>query len=111
MNYNKTITDYISKAAEEQIEMLEILRELIHKTIPGTTEEIKWRMPVFATTKNYCYFRFAKKHITFGFYNFEKINDPKGLLEGEGTMRHVKIKSKEDINKVLFVEWLKAISL
>ena len=112
MNYNQTVTDYISKAPDNQIAILETLRELIHKSVPGTTEEIKWRMPVFKKTKNFTYLSFSKNHVTLGFYNLNEEQDPKKLLEGEGkTMRHVKIKSLEDIDQKQFSTWLKATAI
>ncbi|MFT6814381.1 MAG: hypothetical protein ACJAZ3_000268 [Sphingobacteriales bacterium] len=68
-------------------------------------------MPVFAKEKDYCYLRYSKKHLTLGFYNIDKIEDPDSKLEGEGnTLKHIKIKSKSDIDTILFSNWLKSIS-
>ncbi len=111
MNFNQEVTDYISKAKEEQIILLESIRQLIHEAVPGTTEAIKWRMPVFAKQKDYAYLRFLKKHLTFGFYNADRIEDSSGLLEGEGkTMRHIKVRKGEDIDPKLISKWLKVVS-
>ncbi len=112
MNYNPAITDYISQATEEQVLILEDLRQLIHDSVEGTTEAIKWGFPVFGKTKDYTYFRFTKKHVTLGFYNIDKLEDPDNLLEGSGnTLRHIKIKKLEEINKPLIRKWLKAIAI
>ena len=100
MNLNQKITDYISTAPVEQIELLEQLRILIHQSVDGVSEEIKWNFPVFCKTKDFAYLRFSKKHITLGFYNIDKIKDPNNLLEGEGkTLKHIKIKNKEEGEK------------
>ena len=80
MNLNEAVTEYIQQANEGQIELLEQLRQLIHETVPETTEAIKWKIPVFARTKDYAYLRSAKKHITLGFYNPDKLDDPDGIL-------------------------------
>jgi len=110
MNLNQDITNYIQGANDQQIMLLEELRQLIHNTIPGTKEAIKWGFPVFGCPKDYTYLRFSKKHITLGFYNIDKIDDPDNLLEGTGnTLRHIKIKKKEDINEQVISKWLKAI--
>lgn len=99
------------KASDEQIETLRELRELIHKTVPNVSEEIKWNMPVFSNGKNFAYLRFTKKHVTLGFYNIEKIKDPDNMLEGEGnTLKHIKIKSKDEIQPKLISTWLKQIT-
>ena len=111
MNYNKKVTEYIYKATEEQIVILDMLRKLIHETIAGVSEEIKWGFPVFAHLKDFAYLRFSKKHITLGFYNVDKIHDPNNLLEGEGsTLKHIKIKSAEDLKEEIISEWLKQIT-
>ena len=98
MNLNTKITDYIGNASEEQIEILEALRKLIHETVENVSEEVKWNMPVFSNGKDFAYLRFSKKHITLGFYNINKIKDPNNLLEGEGdTLKHIKIKNTGEI--------------
>jgi hypothetical protein len=108
---NIKVTEYINKASDEQIETLEELRKLIHKTVGNVSEEIKWNMPVFNNGKDFAYLRFSKKHITLGFYNIEKIQDPDNLLEGEGnTLKHIKIKSKDEIKQKNIYEWLKQIT-
>ncbi len=111
MKINKNVTEYIDKAPENQIETLELLRKLIHASVSGVSEEIKWGFPVFAKTKDFAYLRFAKKHITLGFYNIDKIEDPDNILEGSGnTLKHIKIKNKTDFDEKLITEWLKAIA-
>lgn len=111
MNKNQKITDYIDQASPEQVEILETLRNLIHNSVSGVSEEIKWNMPVFAKTKDFAYFRFSKKHITLGFYNIDKIKDPDNLLEGKGsTLKHVKIRTKEDIKEEILLSWFKSIA-
>ncbi len=111
MNYNKKVTEYIAKAKEEQIIILETLRKLIHETIIDVSEEVKWNMPVFNNGKDFAYLRFAKNHITLGFYNIDKIQDPDNLLEGEGnTLKHIKIKKMDEIRKNVISLWLKQIT-
>ncbi len=111
MNLNPEVTNYINNASIEQIELLEVLRQLIHESVSNISEAIKWGFPVFSNKKDFTYFRFSKKHITLGFYNFEKIEDFENLLEGTGnTLRHIKIKNKSDINAELLTKWFQAIS-
>jgi hypothetical protein len=111
MSFNQKVTEYISNASVDQIETLEILRQLIHETVANVSEEIKWNMPVFNNGKDFAYLRFSKKHITLGFYNIDKIQDPDNLLEGEGnTLKHIKIMGKEEINSKVIVGWLRQIT-
>jgi hypothetical protein len=108
---NIKVTEYINKASDEQIETLEELRKLIHDSVANVSEEIKWNMAVFNIGKDFAYLRFAKKHITLGFYNIDKIQDSDNLLEGGGnTLKHIKIKSKDEVKPKIIAEWLKQIT-
>jgi len=111
MNFNPQVTDYIAQAPDGQIELLESLRALVHESVNGTTEAIKWGFPVFGKIKDFAYLRHSKKHVTLGFYNIDKIDDPDNLLEGSGnTLRHIKVKSTADIDEKLLTKWLHAIA-
>jgi hypothetical protein len=111
MNINKKVSDYFNNATVEQIAVLNELRKLIHDTVDNVSEEIKWNMPVFNNGKDFAYLRFAKKHITLGFYNIDKIKDTDNLLEGDGnTLKHIKIKKADDIKPKVIAEWLKQIT-
>ena len=111
MDYNSKVTEYIDNAQGEQIETLEILRDLIHSSVSDVKEEIKWGFPVFAKKEDFTYLRFSKKHITLGFYNIDKIEDPDNVLEGSGnTLKHIKIKNKTDFDEKLVSKWLKSIA-
>jgi hypothetical protein len=111
MKVNQKVTNYIEGATEEQIVILETLRKIVHETIENVSEEIKWNMPVFNNGKDFAYLRFAKKHLTLGFYNIDKLIDPDNLLEGEGnTLKHLKIRSVNDIKPKMISEWLQQIT-
>lgn len=111
MNYTPKVTEYIDNATEEQIIILETLRKLVHETVDNVSEEIKWGFPVFAQKKDFAYLRFTKKHITLGFYNIDKIEDPDNLLEGNGnTLKHIKIKNADEIQPKVIAKWLKQIT-
>ncbi len=110
-DFNEEITNYIAGASKDHILLLETLRSIVHKAVPGSSEAIKWGFPVFAKGKDFAYMRYAKKHVTLGFYNFDKIEDPDNKLEGSGnTLRHIKITRQEDIDVSLISQWLKLIA-
>ena len=111
MNHNQEVTTYITKASKEQQEILLELRKIIHE-LGEVTEAIKWKFPVFAKGgKDFAYIRTAKDHVTLGFYNIDKIKDLNNLLRGEGnTLKHIKIKSVDEINAHVISEWLYQIT-
>lgn len=55
MNLNNKVSEYINKASEEQVIILETIRNLVHKTVENVSEEIKWGFPVFAQGKDFAY--------------------------------------------------------
>lgn len=109
---NEQISEYINNAPKEQKEIMELIRSLIHKNVENLTEEIKWNRPVFKSTEYFAYLQANKNHVNLGFYkDFEKLNDPKRVLEGTGKMmRYIKLKNISDIESKLLSEWFKVLT-
>jgi hypothetical protein len=111
MKKHPKVSEYISAAPSEQEEIMETIRELVHQAVANVQEDFKWSRPVFRTEKDFAYLKTAKAHVTLGFFNFEKLNDPDGLLEGSGKdMRHIRISSKNAVDAALLSGWLQAAS-
>jgi len=80
-------------------------RALIFDVLPQTVEVVwtRQRIAGYGTgpkkmTEHFSYISPHNKHINFGFYYDSELPDPSGLLEGTGDlMRHVKIKSADDL--------------
>ena len=106
---NPQVSDYISSAPEEQKKIMEVLRQLVHESVPNATENFKWSRPVFSAAKDFAYLKTAKSYVTLGFFSFDKLEDKNNLLEGTGKdMRHIKIRKAVDIDKGLLSEWFSA---
>ena len=91
------VEKYIKKQKSPQKEICIYIRNLIHKTVPGVSEEMKWGVPVFAAGK--FYIGSFKDSVNLGF----SINglDEKEIssFQGSGkTIRHIKISSLKDID-------------
>ncbi|HSJ68576.1 MAG TPA: DUF1801 domain-containing protein [Anditalea sp.] len=109
--YNTQVTEYIEKAPGVHSEIMEKIRSLIHDTVPNLQEEFKWNRPVFKSHKDFAYLKVAKSYVTLGFNNYKLLEDKNNRLEGTGEdMRHVKLKSMDDIDSELFSEWFKTVS-
>jgi len=94
---DKKIDEYINKQNSPQKEICIYLRKLIHKTIPGSSEEMKWGVPVFAGGK--FYIGSFKDSVNLGFSIIGLDDSEVALFEGTGkTMRHIKIRSLGDID-------------
>ncbi|MES0341497.1 MAG: DUF1801 domain-containing protein [Candidatus Humimicrobiaceae bacterium] len=103
------INEYINKQKNPQKEVCNYLRNLIHKTIPGIKEEMKWGVPVFADGK--FYIGSFKNSVNLGFsingLNKEEI----ALFEGSGkTMRHIKIKTLQEIDDEKLIKLIKLVN-
>lgn len=96
-----TIDDWFASAPEHQRESLGMLRELVFKTGPGIEEALKWGRPCYATDAGlFCYIHRSANHVTLGFQQGTSLDDPDGLLEGDGKdMRHIKFESSNAIIK------------
>lgn len=99
-------------ALDEDIRPLALaVRSLIRATIPQATEVIKWGMPVYVTDNPMwvCSIRAGSGYVALQFGEIgTSLEDPDGLLEGTGKkLRHVKIRSEEDIQPELFASWIR----
>jgi uncharacterized protein YdeI (YjbR/CyaY-like superfamily) len=68
-SFDPRVDAYINKSAVFAQPILEHLRELVHKTVPGIEESIKWSMPFF-TYKGQMFGNLAafKAHCSFGLF-------------------------------------------
>ncbi|MCE7994718.1 MAG: DUF1801 domain-containing protein [Roseivirga sp.] len=111
MDKNKEVTLFIEEQNAGHKELLTTLRQLIEMNVPEVEEQFKWKRPVYALGSDFCYLKAARNYVTLGFFNFQKIDDPLKLLEGTGKqMRHLKLKSVEDINEEVLSEMIKQAS-
>ncbi len=72
-------------------------------------ELISWRALCYKTNKYILAVHYKKDYARLDFFNGTKLNDPDKLLQGVGNkLRHIKIKSIEDVNcnKRQIIEWM-----
>src|SRR5579862_953357 len=96
-----TVDAYIRQHDAQWSGIARQLRALVRKEIPGVKEYVNpWKLPTFDSHGPLGYFMIGKNHVTFGLYRATSLDDPAGLLEGTGkSLRHVKVKSAEDLSK------------
>ena len=97
----KTVLQWIDESEQWQSALLSELRTVIQSTVPDAQEAMKWGQPCFSRNGLFCYLQRAKNHVTLGFQKGAKMNDPDGLLKGDGKqMRHVKFGQNSQIDPV-----------
>jgi len=103
------VDEYINNQKSPQKEVCVYLRSLIHKTIPGISEEMKWGVPVFSGGK--FYIGSLKSHVNLGF-SISGLNEKEiALFEGSGkTMKHIKVKSICDADEEKLIKLVKLVN-
>ena len=103
------IDEYINKQNSPQREICIHLRKLIHKTVAGVSEEMKWGVPVFAGGK--FYIGSFKNSVNLGFSIIGLDDSEIALFKGTGkTMRHKKIRSLEEIEEKKLVKLIELVN-
>ncbi len=102
------VDDYIRKQKSPQKEILQKVRKLILKTLPGATEEMRWGVPVYDDGRYYIVG--LKDHVNLGFSVNGLAGSEMKLLDGHGkTMGHIKIDSLSGIDEKRIVNLLKLV--
>ena len=108
-DYGKKADSFFNSLKGPNALLARELRLIIRQALPNVSESLKWGMPVYEQDKLICSIRLAKEFVALQFYQSgTNLPDPNRLLEGTGKkMRHIKIWSKKDIRKKLFITLIK----
>jgi hypothetical protein len=104
-------TRYIAEQPADKAALLEKLRALVNKGVPGADVSIKWGVPFYQLNgKNVCSLAAFKEHVGINFFASPTVLvDPNKKLEGGGkTMRMLKVRTASDIDSASILRWLKA---
>jgi len=104
---NKKVDDYIEKHKSPQKEICQKLRQIILETFPHIKEEMKMGVPWY---EGKYYIVALKDHVNLGFSLKGLAKKEIELFEGGGkTMKHIKIRSLNEINEEQIVKLLKVV--
>ena len=100
-----TVEDFLSTRSPEVQALAMQVRDLVRRTLPHLTETVRPGRNAITyeagskMSKWLLYVSPFKSHVNLGFFKGATLPDPEGLLEGTGKdLRHVKIKTPEDVN-------------
>jgi hypothetical protein len=105
------VDSYFTQQPPEKRALLEKLRALVAKAVPGADASIKWGVPFYQLNgKNVCSLAAFKEHVGITFFASPAVLvDPGRRLEGESKgMRMLKVRRPEDIDSASILRWLKA---
>ena len=104
---NEGVEKYIEKQKSPQKEICKNLRKIVVKAFPDIKEEMKMGVPWY---EGKYYIVALKDHVNLGFSLKGLSKKEIELFEGSGkTMRHVKIRSMDEIDEKKIVKLLKVV--
>jgi hypothetical protein len=102
------IESYIEKQKSPQKEIILKVRQIFQETLPTLEEKKAWGVITYASGKFYLGAIHDRVHVGFAISGLSI--DEVGLFEGNGkTMRHIKIRTIDDIDKNRLVELIKLV--
>lgn len=105
------VDGYFRDQPPDKRALLEKLRALVDRGVPGADASIKWGVPFYQLNgKNVCSLAAFKEHVGITFFASPTVLvDPGKRLEGESKgMRMLKVRRGEDIDSASITRWLKA---
>ena len=106
-----SVEGYFAQQPADKRVLLEKLRALVLKGVPGAKSTIKWGVPFYQRNgSNVCALAVFKDYVGINFFaRPEVLVDPKKKLEGSGKgNRMLKVHSAADIDSTSILRWLKA---
>lgn len=100
---------YLADQSPENQRLIRALRAFVRRTAPDLQESVKWGNGCWLQGKipvSYVYS--DETYVQFGFIRGSALSDPRGLLHGNGQyVRHIKVRSRKDIDERAFAALLR----
>jgi hypothetical protein len=100
--------EYLKDQSPKNQAIIRGLRRLASRVEPGLSEAVKWGNGCWIGSHGpVAYVYSAPDYVQFGFFKGSSLNDPRGLLEGNGRyVRHTKVREPSGIDEQSFAELL-----
>ncbi|SCG61193.1 DUF1801 domain-containing protein [Micromonospora coxensis] len=108
-----TVTDYLDGLDEPLREIGARLRPVIEDALPGATGAMWHGHPVWGRGDRpgrdpVCLVKAYPSYLTFGLWQGQEVDDPSGrLTPGARSMASVKLRTPDEVDPVLFGDWLR----
>ena len=95
----KTVEEYIaSLGGDWRADAVASLRGVVDAAAPGAESSIKWAQPVWASNGPFAYVKAFGRSVNIGFWRGTELDDPAGILVGEGDrMKHLTLREGDQI--------------
>ena len=96
------VAKYIQGSPESFQELIHALREIVYTAEPQMDEAIKWNRVTYTLNGNWhhwiCGIERTRKYVSFIFHKGALLDDPAGILHGEGQwLRTIRVSDLADI--------------
>jgi hypothetical protein len=100
---------YLADQPPKNQTIIRALRKFVKRAFPELVESVKWSNGCWLKGKVPIAYVYAAPEFTqFGFIRGSSLDDPRGLLEGEGAfVRHIKVRKVSDIDERAFAALLR----
>ena len=105
------VDPFFAKRSGPLRQILDELRALVEREVPGATASLKWGMPFYTLGgRPVCALAAFKAHVNLILAGPSgTFADPDGVLEGDGkTGRHLKLRTVDDLPREAVRGWLRA---
>lgn len=100
---------YLADQSPKNRTLIRALRKFVQRAAPKLAESVKWGNGCWVKGKDpVAYVYSAPAYVQFGFFRGASLDDPRGLLEGDGQyVRHIKVRTAKDIDEKAFAALLR----
>jgi hypothetical protein len=103
----QSLLEDIRFMSEERHGIVEAVRDLVHKTVDGVSEEVKYGGILFTSGVQFCGVFAYTQHVSVEFRKGADISDVHAHLEGAGKgRRHLKLRSMGEIEDKKLAQYL-----
>jgi hypothetical protein len=97
-----SVAQYVEQVDPALRPLFKAVRAFVRKHAPELKERLYMDVPSYWSDDALLYLADYTRHVNLGFNQGAHLEDPHGLLEGTGkNLRHVKVRSKEDLTPEL----------
>ncbi len=95
---------YLADQSPKNQTLIRALRKFVKRVAPKLQKSVKWGNGCWVKVKApVAYVYSAPTYVQLGFFHGSSLADPHGLLEGKGQyVRHIKVRTLEDIDEAAF---------
>ncbi len=88
----RSVDEYVAGFPDWRGDVLVRLRKLVHEAGPDAVEALKWGQPVWSANGPAIYAKAFANQVNLGFWRGADLDDPDGLLAGDGArMKHLRL--------------------